>query len=95
MRTLLVCRCTHAARPELKVRDFYVTGESYAGHYIPAVSHHVWSTNQRKAEVDRLNLKGLAIGNGGYIEPLIYACILGLSWHGVTRTCCCGLISRR
>lgn len=25
--------------PFLKDRDFYVTGESYAGHYIPAISH--------------------------------------------------------
>ena len=73
MRKLLVCRCTHAARPEFKDRDFYVTGESYAGHYIPAFSHHVWRTNQRKAELDRINLKGLAIGNGGWVEALVYA----------------------
>ncbi len=49
-----MCRCTHAARPELKDRNFFVTGESYAGHYIPAFSHHVWRTNRRKPEGDRM-----------------------------------------
>ena len=53
------------ARPELKERNFFVTGESYAGHYIPAFSHHVWRTNRDKAEGDRINLRGLAIGDGG------------------------------
>ena len=55
----------YAARPKLKDRDFFVTGESYAGHYIPAFSHHVWRTNRRKAEGDRIKLRGLAIGDGG------------------------------
>jgi len=26
--------------PQLKHKDFYITGESYAGHYIPAISHN-------------------------------------------------------
>ena len=55
---------TSAARPELKTRDFFVTGESYGGHYIPVVSHHIWRTNKAKAEGERINLKGFAIGNG-------------------------------
>ena len=54
----------HAARPELRERDFFVTGESYAGHYIPVVTHHIWRTNKGKAEGDRINLAGMAIGNG-------------------------------
>jgi len=56
--------CLCAARPELKTRDFYVTGESYGGHYIPVVSHHVWRTNKAKPEGERINLAGMAIGNG-------------------------------
>jgi len=55
-------RC--AARPELRERDFFVTGESYAGHYIPVVTHHIWHTNKAKAEGERINLAGMAIGNG-------------------------------
>ena len=42
-----------------------MTGESFAGHYVPAFSHRIWRTNQRKPEGERINLKGLAIGDGG------------------------------
>lgn len=53
--------------PEYRDNDFYVAGESYAGKYIPAVSH-VIHTNNPGAQV-KINLKGLAIGNG-LIDPV-------------------------
>lgn len=48
--------------PELQNNDFFVTGESYAGKYVPAVSHAIKDYNI-KAKT-KINLKGLAIGNG-------------------------------
>lgn len=48
--------------PELQTNDFFVTGESYAGKYVPAVSHAIKDFNI-KAKL-KINLKGLAIGNG-------------------------------
>jgi len=48
--------------PELQNNDFFVTGESYAGKYVPAVSHAIKNYNI-KAKT-KINLKGLAIGNG-------------------------------
>ncbi|CAL7950491.1 unnamed protein product [Xylocopa violacea] len=48
--------------PELQSNDFYVTGESYGGKYVPAVSHAIKDYNI-KAKT-KINLKGLAIGNG-------------------------------
>ncbi|XP_011630686.1 LOW QUALITY PROTEIN: venom serine carboxypeptidase-like [Pogonomyrmex barbatus] len=48
--------------PELQNNDFFVTGESYAGKYVPALSHAIKDYNI-KAET-KINLKGLAIGNG-------------------------------
>ena len=30
----------------LQALDFYVVGESYAGHYVPAVTHEVWKNNK-------------------------------------------------
>lgn len=48
--------------PELQTNDFYVTGESYGGKYVPAVSHAIKDYNI-KAQT-KINLKGLAIGNG-------------------------------
>lgn len=48
--------------PELQNNDFFVTGESYAGKYVPAISHAIKDFNI-KAET-KINLKGLSIGNG-------------------------------
>ncbi|KAJ9545536.1 hypothetical protein OSB04_025243 [Centaurea solstitialis] len=49
--------------PELVKNDFYITGESYAGHYIPAVAARVHQGNKNKEGI-HINLKGFAIGNG-------------------------------
>jgi vitellogenic carboxypeptidase-like protein len=48
--------------PELQLNEFYVTGESYAGKYVPAVSYTIKEFN-KEAKL-KINLKGLAIGNG-------------------------------
>lgn len=55
--------------PQYKNVDFYITGESYAGHYIPAISHYIWKMNQNAAN-PKINLKAIAIGNG-WIDPLV------------------------
>nr|GMD89019.1 Serine carboxypeptidase-like 40 [Ipomoea batatas] len=49
--------------PEYKTRDFYITGESYAGHYIPQLAQLIVHNNQHTNQ-SRINLKGIAIGNG-------------------------------
>jgi carboxypeptidase C (cathepsin A) len=53
--------------PELEGRDLYITGESYAGHYVPAAAHKIWQQTKIIKEAGtpvRINLKGIAIGNG-------------------------------
>lgn len=52
---------------EYQNNDFYVTGESYAGKYVPAVSYSI-HLNNPDAKV-KINLKGLAIGNG-LVDPI-------------------------
>lgn len=52
------------ARPQYKDSDFFITGESYGGHYVPAVAHRVFSYNKHVPVEKRINFKGLAIGNG-------------------------------
>ncbi|KAK4435970.1 Serine carboxypeptidase-like 49 [Sesamum alatum] len=49
--------------PHLAKNDFYITGESYAGHYIPALAARVHQGNKAKEGI-HVNLKGFAIGNG-------------------------------
>ncbi|XP_071441085.1 venom serine carboxypeptidase-like [Hetaerina americana] len=48
--------------PNLQSNDFFVTGESYAGKYVPAISYTIHQENPKAAL--HINLKGLAIGNG-------------------------------
>jgi len=55
--------------PKYKSLPFYVTGESYAGHYVPALSAHIFKENSNSSNTP-INLKGLAIGNG-LVDPLL------------------------
>ncbi|XP_052896921.1 venom serine carboxypeptidase [Anopheles moucheti] len=48
--------------PDLQEQPFFVTGESYGGKYVPAVAHTI-HRNNGAAKV-KLNLQGIAIGNG-------------------------------
>ncbi|KVI11734.1 serine carboxypeptidase II-2-like [Cynara cardunculus var. scolymus] len=48
--------------PEYKGRDFYITGESYAGHYVPQLSQAIVRYNKANAG-SPINLKGYMVGN--------------------------------
>mmetsp|Transcript_62711 Transcript_62711/g.149608 ORF Transcript_62711/g.149608 Transcript_62711/m.149608 type:complete len:481 (-) Transcript_62711:246-1688(-) len=54
--------------PELKSRDFYVSGESYAGVYVPTLSHKIF----QDSSVD-WNMKGFIVGNGIFSWKLMQA----------------------
>ncbi|KAJ4709761.1 Carboxypeptidase [Melia azedarach] len=45
-------------------RPVYVTGESYAGKYVPAIGYYILKQNEHVQVSKRVNLKGVAIGNG-------------------------------
>ncbi|KAM4072816.1 hypothetical protein ACB094_11G168100 [Castanea mollissima] len=47
---------------EYKNREFYISGESYAGHYVPQLAHTILQHN-KKANKTLINLKGIIIGN--------------------------------
>ena len=47
--------------PEYLERPLYLFGESYAGHYVPAIAHKIWTENKNGANIP---FAGLAIGNG-------------------------------
>ncbi|XP_031484693.1 serine carboxypeptidase-like 27 isoform X2 [Nymphaea colorata] len=48
--------------PQYKHRDFYISGESYAGHYVPQLAHLVFKRNQG-VQNPVINLKGFMVGN--------------------------------
>ncbi|KAJ1410267.1 Serine carboxypeptidase, serine active site [Sesbania bispinosa] len=48
--------------PQYKNRDFYITGESYAGHYVPQLAYTILLNNKYQQQTI-INLKGIAIGN--------------------------------
>ncbi|XP_057785614.1 serine carboxypeptidase-like 50 [Salvia miltiorrhiza] len=47
-----------------KTRPIYLTGESYAGKYLPALGYYILKKNAILPRGERLNLAGVAIGNG-------------------------------
>jgi len=53
--------------PQYAKLDFYILGESYAGHYVPAIGYRIQTGNKNK-ERSYINLKGLAIRNG-WVDP--------------------------
>ncbi|XP_051123924.1 serine carboxypeptidase-like 40 [Andrographis paniculata] len=48
--------------PEYKRREFYISGESYIGHYGAMLAQTILHNN-RKAKTTLINLKGIIIGN--------------------------------
>lgn len=52
--------------PELKKAPLFVTGESYAGKYVPALAYAIHVDNQDSDSP--INLTGIAIGNG-LVDP--------------------------
>ena len=51
--------------PQYASSPLYIVGESYGGHYAPSIAHRIWVGNEANADKTiRLNLAGLAVGNG-------------------------------
>ncbi|XP_043693484.1 serine carboxypeptidase-like 27 [Telopea speciosissima] len=48
--------------PQYKHRDFYIAGESYAGHYVPQLAQIVYRRNKR-INNPVINFKGFMVGN--------------------------------
>ena len=49
--------------PELSANPFYITGESYAGVYVPTLAARIVEGNAVAPEAARINLVGLAVGD--------------------------------
>ncbi|KAJ8749681.1 hypothetical protein K2173_010101 [Erythroxylum novogranatense] len=47
--------------PRYKDREVFITGESYAGHYVPQLAREIMTYNQKSKQP--INLKGIMVGN--------------------------------
>uniref|UniRef100_A0A4X2LVF3 Probable serine carboxypeptidase CPVL n=2 Tax=Vombatus ursinus TaxID=29139 RepID=A0A4X2LVF3_VOMUR len=65
--------------PEYRKNDFYATGESYAGKYVPAIAYYIHLLNPT-AKV-KINLKGVAIGDGFSDPETIIGGYPGFLYH--------------
>ena len=54
--------------PQYKTRDFYITGESYAGHYVPQLAYDILSRNKNTNQTV-INLKGIAVSLSNKTHP--------------------------
>lgn len=51
--------------PAYSKNPLFVVGESYGGHYAPAIAHKVWTKNKSNdGSKLHINLAGVAVGNG-------------------------------
>ncbi|KAL3507232.1 hypothetical protein ACH5RR_032614 [Cinchona calisaya] len=82
--------------PEFKTRDFYITGESYAGHYVPQLAQLILHNNKITNQTV-INLKGIAMGNafvdvdtqrkGRYDYVWTHSLISDEIYHGLVSNC--------
>lgn len=67
--------------PKLQKNEFFISGESYAGKFVPAIGYAIHQENKRQVNgldgqaMPKINLKGLIIGNGitDPLHQMIYA----------------------
>lgn len=50
--------------PEFKNNEFYISGESYGGIYVPTLALKIVEYNKNASALERINLRGFAVGNG-------------------------------
>ncbi|CAK8563836.1 unnamed protein product [Lathyrus sativus] len=49
--------------PQYNSKDFFIAGESYAGHYIPQLAELIFDRNKDRNTYSFINLKGFIVGN--------------------------------
>ncbi|XP_028549431.1 serine carboxypeptidase-like 26 isoform X2 [Dendrobium catenatum] len=49
--------------PQYQSHDFYIAGESYAGHYVPQLAEVIYEHNKDPKSFPHINLKGFMVGN--------------------------------
>lgn len=65
--------------PEFKTRNLFLSGESYAGHYVPQLADVILKYNARRSNGFKFNLKGVAVSNKKFCfkKALSHLCFVG------------------
>ncbi|KAE8660934.1 Serine carboxypeptidase-like 34 [Hibiscus syriacus] len=66
--------------PNFKTRDFYIAGESYAGHYVPQLAQLIYDKNKASSPDSYINFKGFMIGNAAINEPTDTLGLFDYAW---------------
>jgi len=69
--------------PQYHKSPFYVFGESYAGHFVPATGDAIMTGNL-KHDSEYIALKGVAVGNGLTDPEVQYAYYPQMAWASLT-----------
>ncbi|KAL1550570.1 Serine carboxypeptidase-like 34, variant 2 [Salvia divinorum] len=67
--------------PQFKSHEFYIAGESYAGHYVPQLAELIIEKNKKASEDDHINLKGILIGNAAIDSETDQKGLIDYAWH--------------
>ncbi|KAA8531185.1 hypothetical protein F0562_005901 [Nyssa sinensis] len=70
--------------PQFKNHDIFISGESYAGHYVPQLAEFVYDRNKDTTKYPYINLKGFIVGNPETDDSYDYKGIIEYAWsHSV------------
>lgn len=70
--------------PQYKSQDFFISGESYAGHYVPQLADLIYDRNKDTTKYSFINLKGFIVGNPETDDYYDYSGLLEYAWtHSV------------
>ncbi|KAJ1422103.1 Serine carboxypeptidase, serine active site [Sesbania bispinosa] len=83
--------------PQFRSHEFYIAGESYAGHYVPQLSELIFDNNHNPSKEDYINFKGIMIGNALMNDETDQKGMIDYAWdhavisdglyHNITSTC--------
>ncbi|XP_050235248.1 serine carboxypeptidase-like 35 [Mercurialis annua] len=66
--------------PNFKSHEFYLAGESYAGHYVPQLAELIYERNKGATKESYINLKGFMIGNAVINDETDLSGIVDYAW---------------
>ncbi|KAG6489766.1 hypothetical protein ZIOFF_051045 [Zingiber officinale] len=69
--------------PRFKSHDFYIAGESYAGHYVPQLSEKIFDENKIVPAKNYINFKGFIIGNALMDDETDQTGMIDYAWDHV------------